>query len=151
MLYLTCDELVSSKCTDARFDSTSADTDQQKTDYRSQPIIDNISFSQNKKNCSYYSEDFPQKTAKFESTTPDTKNKKRQSRREHMVKCSYFNFCNRIANDFELSPLEWAMVKCKYANQKPISDFLFDGNWSIYTIWYHLQDIWSQNMHDLGM
>ena len=30
-----------------------------------------------------------------------------------------------------LSPLEWAKVKCKYANQKAIWDFLFVGNSSV--------------------
>ena len=41
---------------------------------------------------------------------------------------SFRDIRNRNVHDIDLRTLEWAMVKCKYVDQKPIYNFLFDDN-----------------------
>ena len=47
--------------------------------------------------------------------------------------------------------LEWAKVKCKYANQKSLSNFVFDGNSNVNFFFYRLPYIHSWNVHDLDL
>ena len=40
-----------------------------------------------------------------------------------------------------ISTLEWAEVKCKHVNRKPIYDLLFDRNSNINLVFHHFQEI----------
>ena len=50
-----------------------------------------------------------------------------------------------------IRPPERAKIKCKYANRKPIRDFLYTGNGNIYPICHYLRYIRNENMHDFDL
>ena len=47
--------------------------------------------------------------------------------------------------------LERNKIKCKYANRKPIYDFLYDGKDIICPIWHYLRYIQSRNEHGIDL
>ena len=55
-----------------------------------------------------------------------------------------FAIRKRIVLDRDVT-FRMSQCKCKYANHKPIHDFLYDGNSNIFPIFHHLQDIHHQN------
>ena len=55
-----------------------------------------------------------------------------------------FRICrNWIVNKIDHSPLEWAKVKCKYTNQKPMYDFLFDYNSKMFSLYFTIYKMFS--------
>ena len=52
-------------------------------------------------------------------------------------------------HDLESSPLDWAKVKCKYTNRKPLGDFPCIGNSNICFICHHLRENHLENLHNL--
>ena len=60
------------------------------------------------------------------------------------------DFHNRNLHDLDW-PLKYAEGKCKYANRKPIHDFLYDGDYDIFLICHRLRYIHDQNVHDLDL
>ena len=64
-----------------------------------------------------------------------------------VTKCEILTVKMCMTLTMTFSPLEWAMVKCKYVNQKAACDFLYVGNSNVChgcSICHQLRDISSQ-------
>ena len=62
-----------------------------------------------------------------------------------------FKLFSRNVYDLDLDLLEWAKVKCKYANGKAVWNFLFVGNSNVPPICHRLRDILSRKVHEFHL
>ena len=56
----------------------------------------------------------------------------------------------RIANDLNLSHLEWANIIWRYTNRVPTADSIFYGDYNVWIICYRLRDI-CRYLNDLDL